>query len=68
MQSLLESIERLSERLAVSLKIQSKAHEINLFLLEAPYFSKTPDGWQKSKLITPTSNLILRIVDRGVVV
>ena len=47
LQTLLESIERLSERLDILLKSQFDASlYIILFLLEDPNLSKTTDSWQ----------------------
>ena len=50
METLLESIERLSERLDISLKIQSTAYGIILFLLEDPPLYKTLDILLKNKI------------------
>ena len=47
MQTILESIERLRESFAVSLKIQLMYLAIVLFILEAPHLSKTTDIWLK---------------------
>ena len=50
MRTLLESIERLSEHLDISLKIQLTSHDIIIFLLKGHQFSKTTYIWLK-KLI-----------------